>query len=438
MRRPGLLCLSDQPVINGSGRGKGCADCRSLQTFDRNRGTLAGSTGLVFGFLGWRYAFKSALFGQELPGDAGHAPSGGEDRCIGFFAQSAFAFVVVSEVGRAPNGHPSGFDKRPAQPFVAATHQSPLIGLATAARSRGAKPGVAAELLRVGKPFDGIDFAHHHGGEDGAHAWNALHEGEFVRVFVHGFESGFVFSDAGLEIPQHFELLLEQESGGRRKIELVEKAQATLAEDVAALRELQVVLGAEEAMDAVAHAGALPNEEGALAQDFLALPGSLGGNMDLTDRSGTQESGKDMGIDFIVFDLGLGDDAGLEGIGQNDVPLGEMGFEELIKPRPVHSGLKNHAAAWMSLDQVNEELWCDVVDTPLLKDAVCGIDRAKNTVSLMEIDSDKDWTVVGCGWFGHKATHPTTSISSASRVQSARRTKQDQAFMSADPSDSRL
>jgi hypothetical protein len=49
------------------------------------------------------------------------------------------------------------------------------------------------------------------------------------------------------------------------------------------------------------------------------------------------------------------------------------------------------------------------------------------------VDSDIDRAVVGCGWFVHKATHPTTSILSASRARSARRARQDHAFMSADP-----
>jgi hypothetical protein len=51
----------------------------------------------------------------------------------------------------------------------------------------------------------------------------------------------------------------------------------------------------------------------------------------------------------------------------------------------------------------------------------------------MEVDSDRDWIVVGCGWFGHKTAHPTTSILPASRARSARRSRRNQAFMSADP-----
>jgi hypothetical protein len=51
----------------------------------------------------------------------------------------------------------------------------------------------------------------------------------------------------------------------------------------------------------------------------------------------------------------------------------------------------------------------------------------------MEVDSDRDWIVVGWCWFGHKTAHPTTSILPASRARFARRARRDQAFMSADP-----
>jgi hypothetical protein len=51
----------------------------------------------------------------------------------------------------------------------------------------------------------------------------------------------------------------------------------------------------------------------------------------------------------------------------------------------------------------------------------------------MEVDSNRDWTVVGCGWFGHKTAHPTTSILPHSRARFARKPLWNQAFMSADP-----
>jgi hypothetical protein len=47
-----------------------------------------------------------------------------------------------------------------------------------------------------------------------------------------------------------------------------------------------------------------------LAQDLFTLPSGLGGDVNFTDHSSAQEAGEDMGIDFIVFDLGLGNDAG--------------------------------------------------------------------------------------------------------------------------------
>jgi len=96
-----------------------------------------------------------------------------------------------------------------------------------------------------------------------------------------------VFCDGGIEVAQHAELLLEQESGGCGKIELVEKAQTTLAEEVSALRGVQVVLGSEKAMDAVAHSGALPNAEGALVQNVLALPSGLRRNVNFVDHFST-------------------------------------------------------------------------------------------------------------------------------------------------------
>ena len=117
--------------------------------------------------------------------------------------------------------------------------------------------------------------------------------------------------------------------------------------------------------------------------------------MNFADHSSAQKSGKDVGIDLIVLDLGLGDDACLEGVGQDDVFMRKMRLKEFVEPSPVYGGLENHTAAGMSLDQVNEELWCAVVDAPFFKDAVGGINRAKNTVSLMEVDSDRDWVVVG-------------------------------------------
>jgi len=289
--------LGDHPVLQWSGRGKWCTDCHSLLPIDRNRGGFGFSTGSAFGFLGWREGFKSSFLGQELPGDAGHAPSGGEDGGVGFFAEGAFAFVVVGEVGRAAYRDPSGFDKSPAQPFVATRHEAALVGLASAAGGGGAEAGVTAELLRARKAPDGVDFTDDDGGEDGAHAGEALDEGEFGRVFEHGFERGLVLGDAGLEIAQHLELLLEEESGGRGEVEFFEEPEPAFTEEVAALGKLEVVLSAEEAVDAVADHGALAHEEAALAQDFLSLAGGFGGDVNFADHAGVQKPGEDMGID---------------------------------------------------------------------------------------------------------------------------------------------
>ena len=131
--------------------------------------------------------------------------------------------------------------------------------------------------------------------------------------------------------------------------------------------------------------------------------------------------------------MGLGDDPGLEGVGQKDVLVADMGLEDFVEPRPVHGGFENHTGFGIALGQLDEEFRSGMFDTPALKDAAFGVEDAKNAVSLMEVDSDRDWIVVGCGWFVHKAAHPTTSILPASRARSARRSRRNQAFMSADP-----
>ena len=210
---------------------------------------------------------------------------------------------------------------------------------ASTAGGRGAKPSVATEFLRGGEALDGVDFADDDGREDGAHAGEASDEAEFGRVFEHGFEGGLVFGDTGLEAAQHFELLLEQESGGRGKVELVQEPEAALAEEVAALGQLQVVLGAEKAMDAVADHGALAHEEAALAQHFLSLAGRFGRNVDFADHSSAKESGEDKGVDFVCFDLGLGDDPGFEGIGKDDRSSGEVRLKDFVEPSPIRAAI---------------------------------------------------------------------------------------------------
>lgn len=131
--------------------------------------------------------------------------------------------------------------------------------------------------------------------------------------------------------------------------------------------------------------------------------------MNFADHSSAQKSGEDAGIHLIVIHLGLGDNAGLEGVGQDDVFWREVGFEEFVEPCPVHSGFENLTATGVALEKIHEELCGAMVDAPLLEDEVSGIDRAKNTVSLMEIDSDKGWTVVGWNSWFHRPTilqHP--------------------------------
>jgi hypothetical protein len=105
-----------------------------------------------------------------------------------------------------------------------------------------------------------------------------------------------------------------------------------------------------------------------------------------------------------------------------------------VEPPPIHGGFENHTAAGVLLDKVDEELRGGMVDAAMVYDGSVGVDGVKNAVSVVVVDSDIDRAVVGCGWFVvHKATHPTTSILSASRARSACRSRQDHAFMSADP-----
>ncbi len=41
----------------------------------------------------------------------------------------------------------------------------------------------------------------------------------------------------------------------------------------------------------------------------------------------------------VVFDLGLGDDPGLEGVGQNDVLVADMGLEDFVEPSPIPAAI---------------------------------------------------------------------------------------------------
>jgi hypothetical protein len=96
--------------------------------------------------------------------------------------------------------------------------------------------------------------------------------------------------------------------------------------------------------------------------------------------------------------LGLGDDAGLEGVGQNDVLVADMGLEDFVEPCPVHGGFENNTGFGIALGQLDEEFWGGVLDTPAFKDAAFGVEDAKNAVSLMEaipIETGQLWDGVG-------------------------------------------
>jgi hypothetical protein len=103
----------------------------------------------------------------------------------------------------------------------------------------------------------------------------------------------------------------------------------------------------------------------------------------------------------------------------------------------------------IALGQLDEEFRGGVFDTPSFKDTAFGGEDAKIAASLtrlclcsagslrpfvslrssMEVDSDGDWIVVGCGWFGHKTAHPTTSISSGAVARFACRSTLAQDFI---------
>jgi hypothetical protein len=100
----------------------------------------------------------------------------------------------------------------------------------------------------------------------------------------------------------------------------------------------------------------------------------------------------------------------------------------------LSGSFENHTGFGIALGQLHKELRCGAHDASAFENAACGVlEDAINAVSLVEVDSDRNRMVVGLRWFGHKTTHPTTSILWASRVRFARESRWDQAFMSADP-----
>ena len=201
---------------------------------------------------GWGKYLVISLIRQELPCDARHSAGDAQDGRAGFFACGAEALVEVAEIAVAADAHPRGLDKGPAKPFITVSHQLAVVRLAAAAAGDRAQSRVAAELLGADKTADVVDLADHHGGEDGTHAWDALHMGLPGCLAHHLFQRGFVLLDAQLHGGEHVELLPQQQPCGRGQLKLVEEAHALLAEDVAALRQLQAVLRSQQPVDAVA------------------------------------------------------------------------------------------------------------------------------------------------------------------------------------------
>ena len=161
------------------------------------------------------------------------------------------------------------------------------------------------------------------------------------------------------------------------------------------------MLGTQQAMDAVAQHGALPNEEAPLSQHFFPIPRLPRWNVYRTHQSRAQQHGEDLCIHFVGLHLRLGDDASLEGVGQRDVTCGHHPFQNLIKPMPVHGGLEHHPRIGPSLHQLREALWRMVVDAPLAQVAASRIHGMKHAVSLVEVDPDEGGgfgdEVVRCG-----------------------------------------
>jgi hypothetical protein len=64
-------------------------------------------------------------------------------------------------------------------------------------------------------------------------------------------------------------LLPKKEPSGCRKLELIQEAHALGPEQIAALRQLEIVLSTKEPMNAIAHHGALPHKETSLTQHLF-------------------------------------------------------------------------------------------------------------------------------------------------------------------------
>jgi hypothetical protein len=97
------------------------------------------------------------------------------------------------------------------------------------------------------------------------------------------------------------QLLGEKESSGRRKIELIQEAHAFGSEQIAALGQLEPVLGAKEPMNAIAHHRAMPHKETKLAQHLFNLSGGLPADVHPRNETAAQQIGQNVGIDLVVL-----------------------------------------------------------------------------------------------------------------------------------------
>lgn len=84
------------------------------------------------------------------------------------------------------------------------------------------------------------------------------------------------------------ELLGEQQVGRCRQLRLAQRAQAFDAEEVADLRQRQILEAAEQPLDAMAHARALLDEKAARTQHLAALARFAAGNVHRRDEAAAQ------------------------------------------------------------------------------------------------------------------------------------------------------
>jgi hypothetical protein len=136
------------------------------------------------------------------------------------------------------------------------------------------------------------------------------------------------------------QLLGEKESSGRRKIELIQEAHAFGSEQIAALGQLEPVLGAKEPMNAIAHHRAMPHKETTLAQHLFNLSGGLPADVHPRNETAAQQIGQNVGIDLVGLDLRLGNDSRFERVSQHDVLPRHGLFQdfELVFPRKSRRG----------------------------------------------------------------------------------------------------